>query len=176
MTSGFVGTIALAVVLEGLPGLSADEKSCRLLDPDAGRRFIPDRVALMMENVPIDHKHSSAVQFPDKSRVAVGALVTGGMREVVRKKYNYILVTETRLRIGTGNLSAGMAGLAFDPESKPNAATRAFIIRDFSGTEIERITLRLDPSGQAATVLFVPKGPREFELRIGRYVVRGSQR
>jgi hypothetical protein len=156
--------------------LLAQEENCRLLTSDEGHRFLPDRVPMEMDTIQVDNKNFSALQFPNKSRIAIAMLQTSGMPDAVQKKYQFVFIAETRLKLDRSNLPAGMVGLAFEPDSKPDAPTRTLIARDFSGSEIDRITLKLDPSGQAATVTLSPKGPRDFELRIGKYVIQGSQR
>jgi hypothetical protein len=156
--------------------LLAQEENCRLLNLEEGRRFLPDRVPMEMDTIPVDNQKFSALQFPNKSRIAIAVLQSSGMPDAVQKKYQFVLIAETRLKLDRANIPAGMVGLAFEPESKPDAPARTLIARDFSGSEIDRITLKLDPSGQAATIALTPKGPRDFELRIGKYVIQGSQR
>jgi hypothetical protein len=156
--------------------LLAQEENCRLLTLEEGRRFLPDRVPMEMDTIPVDNKNFSALLFPNKSRIAIAVLQTSGMPDAVQKKYQFVFVAETRLKLDRSNIPAGIIGLAFEPESKPDAPTRTLIARDFSGSEIDRITLKLDPSGQAATVALTPKGPGDFELRIGKHVIQGSQR
>ncbi len=169
--------LAIAAVLgSSLVFVPAQEESCRLLDAEAGRKFLPDAVPMETDVIPVDAKNYSALQFPNKSRIAIAGLLTSGMPDSVQKKYRYVLIAETRLRLDRVNLPAGMIGLAPDASAKPDAASLALIARDFSGSEISRVVLTLDASGQPATVALTPKSPTEFELRIGKYVIRGSQR
>jgi len=95
----------------------------------------------------------------------------------MRQKYQFVFVSETRVRLDRWNVPAGMVGMGFEPAKDENAPTRVLIARDFTGNEIERIIFRLDPNAKEASVIsFTPKGPRDFELRIGRYVIQGTQR
>jgi hypothetical protein len=129
------------------------------------------------EVIALDLKSAVAIEFPDKSRIGLAILLSSGLSEDMKRKYQYVLVAETKTRIERVSLPAGMVGLALEPETAPNAATRALIARDFSGAEIDRIFLKLDPNAQESSgVAVAPKGPKEFELRIGKYVARGAQR
>ncbi len=155
--------------------LKAQEENCKLLDDEAGRRFLPDRVPMETDVIPVDSKNFSAMQFPNKSRIAVAGLLTSGMSEEMQKKYQYVLIAETRLKLDRWNIPAGMVGLSFEPGAKPDAPTRTLIVRDFSGSEIEKIAFKLIQGGAAAGIALTPKGPRDFELRIGKYVIQGKQ-
>ena len=172
-------TIALIAVASQVlrPGPMAQEGLCRLLDPEAARRYLPDRVPMETEVIALDLKSAVAIEFPDKSRIGFALLVNSGLSEEMKRKYQYVLVAETKIRLERASLPAGMVGLALEPETAPNAAIRGLIARDFSGTEIDRIPIKLDSSAQEASgVAVAPKGPKEFELRIGKYVAQGAQR
>ncbi len=177
MMRRLISGLALAYVLGGLyVQMPAQEENCKVLDTEAGRRFLPDRVPMEADMIPVDTKAFSALQFANKSRIAVAGLLTAGLSDATQKKYQYVFISETRLKLDRWNIPAGMVGLAFDANSKQDAPTRSMSVRDFSGSEIDRITLNLDPGGSAATVGLTPKGPGEFELRIGKYVIKGSQK
>ncbi len=167
----------LAIFALGCPFvlLRAQGENCKQLDSDAGRKFLPDRVPMEMDVIPVDSTNFSAIQFPNKSRIAIAKLLTTGMSEAVQKKYQYVLIAETRLKLDRWNVPAGMVGLSFESEAKSDAPTRTLIMRDFSGSEVDRITLKLDAAGPATALALTPKGPTGFELRIGRYVIQGKQ-
>jgi hypothetical protein len=165
-------TLILGSVILSLP---AQEEKCRLLDAESGRKYLPDRAPLESESIPIDNKVISVLQFPDKSRTALALLAVSGLSGEMRKKYQYVLVSEAKLKLGRWNLPAGMIGLGVDSAGS-DAPSRILVARDFIGTEIERITLALDPQAQDVPIALVPTGPREFEFRIGKYMIRGSQR
>lgn len=177
MTRRLICGLALAYVLGGpYVLLPAQEENCKVLDPEAGRRFLPDRVPMELDVIPVDTKNFSALQFSNKSRIAIAGLLTSGMADATQKKYQYVFISETRLKLDRWNIPAGMVGLSFDAGSKPDAPTRAMVVRDFSGSEIDRITLKLDPGSSATNVSLTPKGSNDFELRIGKYVINGSQK
>jgi hypothetical protein len=170
------GLVIAFILGSSIVFLLAQEENCRLLTPEEGRRFLPDRVPMEMDTIPVDNKNYAALQFPNKSRIAIAGLLTAGMSDAIQKRYQLIFIAETRLKLDRWNLPAGMVGLSMEPESKPDAQTRTLVARDFSGSEIERITLKLDTSAPAAGIAFTPRGPNNFELRIGKYVIQGSQR
>ncbi len=152
-----------------------ERPKCRSLDPTSARRFLPDRVPLEAETILVDGRSLAALEFPDKSRVAVAPLLTSGHPSTFQQKYEFILVSETRLVLGRWNIPAGMVGIGLQPEER-DAPTRLLIARDFSGAEIERISLVLDASVPPVKFAFVPKGEKEFELRFGSYVIEGRQK
>ncbi len=170
----------LAILL--IPGVwpltvQAQEGNCRLLDLDAARRFLPDRVPMEAEAIPLDMRNVAALEFPDKSRIALAALMNSDLSAQMRQKYQYVFVSETRIRLNGWNVPAGMVGLGFEPGKGEDEPTRALIARDFTGSEIDRIILRLDPNAQESTAIrFASTGPKEFELHVGRYVIQGLQR
>ncbi len=171
-TPGLVVAFLLAC---SFTGLRAQEENCKLLDEEAGRRFLPDRVPMETDVIPLDSKNFSAIQFPNKSRIAVAGLLTSGLSDSMQKKYQYVLIAETRLKLDRWNIPAGMVGLSFEPGAKPDAPTRTLTVRDFSGSEVEKISLKLIQGDAAANVALTPKGPRDFELRIGKYAILGKQ-
>jgi hypothetical protein len=171
--------IGLAVTLlagsVAYPAASAgQEEICKVLAPDEGRRFLPDKVPMETELVAIDFRDYSVIQFPNKTRFAVAALVSQGLGVELQKKYQVVLVSEAKIRLGRWVVPAGIAGAAFDGQPNVDTPARGLVTRDFSGSEIERIVMTLDPESKVSGIKLVPKGAAEFELRIGRYVVQGS--
>ena len=75
-----------------------------------------------------------------------------------------MFVTETRLRLGRFSIPASMVGLGLEPASERDASTRTLVARDFSGQEIDRITLQLDTSKPAVVV-----GPLGGPVEIRKY-------
>ena len=156
--------------------IPAQEGTCRLLTPEETRKFLPDRVPMETDSIAVDSKICSALQFPDKTRIAVAVLVTAGLSNEMRQKYQYVFISETRIRLDRWNIQAGMSGLAFEPAKGTDAPTRVLIVRDFLGAEVDRPVLQLDPNAPDLQVSLTPKGPTGFELRLGKYVISGVQR
>ncbi len=177
MTRRLVCGLALALVVgSSFVLLIAQEENCRVLDPDAGRRFLPDRVPMEMDSISVDNKNFAALQFANKSRFAFAALVTAGLSDTARKRYQFVFISEARIKLDRANLPAGMVGMSWESEASADAPTRTMVARDFSGSEIDRIIFKLDASSQETGITITPKGPANFELRIGKYVIQGSQR
>ena len=154
----------------------AQENFCRRLDAEAAKRFLPDRVPLETEVIPVDAKVVAALQFPNKARLVIAALATGSFSREVREKYQYILISETRIKLDRWTIPSGIVGLALEPQSDDAAPTRSLISRDFSGSEIDRLAMRLDAGSASVPLSLTPKSANEFELRIGKYVIAGAQK
>lgn len=169
--------LAALLALGAAPSFAqSDVPTCRLLDQTAALRFVPDKVPLEMESIPVDTKNIAALVFPNKARAAIVPLLTSGYSADIREKYQYVFVTETRLRFDRWSVPSGMVGLGFEPSPDREAPVRYLVARDFSGAEIDRIPMKLDNSSPAVPVSLTPKGEKEFELRLGRYVIQGTQR
>ena len=173
----FLGLTILVSLGACLPEPMAQESACKALDAAAARRYLPDRVPMETEVIPVDVNSVAAIEFPDKSRVAFAQLSNSGLSAEMKQKYQYVLVAEARVKLGQLNLPAGMIGIAFVPNKAAGAATRTLIARDFSGSEIGEIDLRIDPNAKdESSIGFASRGPKQFELSIGKYVVQGAQR
>jgi hypothetical protein len=168
-------SLALAMILASLSLLSAQADFCRLLDREASRMFVPDRVPMETELLAVDSRNIAALQFPDKSRLAFAAVVTSGLSTQIRAKYQYVLISEARLQLGGINLPPGMAGLGLEATDN-NAAPGTLVAREISGREIDRVALQQDPGAKGSGISLTPKGPKEFELHIGKYIIQGAQR
>lgn len=168
---------AMAIIAGGLLCTALPQgDTCRALTPEEGRRFLPDRVPMESETIQVDTKNFAALQFPDKSRFAIAGLLNAGLSSEMRQKYQFVLISETRLRLDRWNIQAGMNGIGLEPDKTADAPTRVMIVRDFMGTETERAVLKLDPSSPDVPFSVVPKGPTSFDLHIGKYFISGSQR
>jgi hypothetical protein len=165
------------MLLAGLANTARPEEinRSRMLDLTDARKFVPDRVPLEMESVLVDTARISAIVFPDQKRLAVAPLLTSSYGSEFRSKYQFLLITETRLRLGRFSLTSGMIGIGLDP-IETNAAAMNVVTRDFSGGEIERLTLDLGENGPTTRVTLVPKGDKAFELWIGKFMIAGTQR
>jgi len=157
--------------------LQAQEGVCKVLDKAAAQRYLPDRVPMETEVIQVDMSNVAAIEFPDKSRIAFAQLANAGLSAEMKQKYQYVLVSEARVKLDRLNLPAGMIGMAFVPEKAEGATTRTLIARDFSGSEIGQITFLVDTNAKVdSSVGFASKGPKEFALSVGKYVVQGAQR
>ncbi len=175
LARGIMLIVFLGMPLHSVPAQEGT-KTCISLDPQSALRLIPDKVPLETEAIPVDTRNLAAIQFPDKTRLAIAPLITSGYATDMRSKYHFILVSETRVYLGRTCLPAGVVGLGLKPEENREALTRTLVARDFTGNEIEHVTLQLDTSRPPTVVSLTPKGEKEFELRFGRYVVQGRQR
>ncbi len=154
----------------------AQENVCRRLEADAAKRFLPDRVPLESEVIPVDAKIVAGLQFPNKARLVIASLGTAGLSNDFKNKYQFILISETRIKLGRWSIPSGLVGLALEPQSDSASPTRNLITRDFSGAEIDHIALQLDAASPAATLALTPKAGTAFELRMGKYVIDGEMK
>ena len=168
-------SLALAMILASFSLLSAQADFCRLLDREASRMFVPDRIPMETELLAVDSRNVAALQFPDKSRLAFAAIATAGLSAQMRAKYQYVLISEARLQLGGTNLPPGMVGFSLEATDN-NAATGTLVAREISGREIDRLSLQQDPEATSSNISLTPKGPKEFELRLGKYIIQGAQR
>ncbi len=168
-------TSAVGFILAGSFLLSlAQEDVCRRLEADAARRFLPDRVPLESEVVPVDGKVVAGLQFPNKARLVIASLATAGFPNDFKTKYQFILISEARIKLGRWTIPSGLVGLALEPQSDSGAPIRNLITRDFSGAEIDHITMQLDAASPPAPLALTPKAGTAFELRMGKYVIEGE--
>ena len=177
MRSILLGVLTVMFIWEGaLCHAQTQGEICRLLTPQEAWRFLPDRVPMEAETIAVDTKNYVALQFPDKTRIAVAALVGSGLSNEMRQKYQYVFVFETRLKLDQWNLPAGMCGVSILPDKSQDAQTRTMVVRDFLGAEVERLVLKLDPSAPDVALSLTPTGANSFELRMGKYLISGKQR
>jgi hypothetical protein len=151
------------------------QQGAKTIEDRAVLKILPDRVPLEAETIAVDTRSFSAIQFPDGNRVVIAPLITSGYGQDLQAKYQYILVSESRLVIAGNQIPSGLVGLGIKPEENRDAPTRQLVARDFSGQQVAAITLTLETSSPARPVKLMPKGEKEFELRFGRYVVEAKQ-
>jgi hypothetical protein len=156
--------------------LYAQQENCKVMDAESSHRFLPDRVPMESESIQIDSKNSAGIQFPNQARIAIAVLVNSGLSKEMQQKYQYVFVSEARVRLDRWSIPAGMVGLGPGPSGAQGGQTLTLTARDFLGAEIETIVLNLDPNATDDKLSMTPKGPTAFELRIGKYVIQGTQR
>lgn len=167
--------VALSASLWPLQAQSLDQK-CNSLDNAAALQFVPDWVPLESEVIPIDTGNLSAVRFPDRSRVAIAPLRTSSYSRVIQDKYQFILVSETRLMVEEVIIPSGLTGLSLEPEPGTEGPACTLVARDFTGREISRIGMQADNTRQPSRVSIVPGEQGGFVIRFGAYKVEGRQR
>ncbi len=156
--------------------LFAQQELCKPLDAESGRRFLPDRVPMESESIPVDNKTFAGVEFPNKSRIAIAALIGTGLSPEMQQKYQYVFISEARVKLDRWSIPAGMIGLGPASAGGQGGPILSLIARDFIGTEIDTIILKLDPNAKDAKVSMTPTGPNSFDLHIGKYLIKGAQR
>jgi hypothetical protein len=123
----------------------------------------------------VDVKNLAALQFPDGSRIAIAPLITFGCSPEIQLEYRYVLVSETSIQLDRWTLPSGVVGLGWAGPADPTDLTRCLVARDFRRAEVLRLRMELKTGAPTRVGLSV-KGEREFELRLGYYVIRGIQR
>jgi hypothetical protein len=175
LSTGLALLLVFGAYYQSAPAQQAS-KMCVTIEDRSVLKILPDKVPLEAETIAVETRSFSALKFPDGNRVVIAPLITSGYGQDLQAKYQFILVSESRLVIEGNQIPSGLIGIGIKPEENREAPTRQLVARGFNGELLAAITLTLDTSGPARPVKLTPKGEKEFELRFGRYVVVAKQR
>lgn len=123
--------------------------------------MLPATVWFQGKTAPLQLRNSSAVSLEDGQIVWTGLVDNSGYSSSVQERYQFYLVTEGPLRVGTSNLPAGAYGAGFVGDH--------YLLMDLGGHTLAEGPLQTDASLHRPRPLqLVADKPASVRLYLGR--------
>ncbi len=128
---------------------------------DALTRLLPPSVYFQGRTAMLQSRNAGGTTFAGGAVVWAALVDTSGYASDVQERYQFYLVTEGPLQVGSASLPAGVYGAGFVGER--------FLIMDVGGHSLAEGTTQLDSTLQRPRPLqILPESPASVRLYLGR--------
>lgn len=160
--------LLLLTVLAAASATNAQSDAPVVLTGAQLTRVVPTGFYFEGQSAPTQMRNTAAARFGEKRHVIAGLVDTSGYSADVRAKYEGFFITDSTIKIGDEELSAGAYGFGFTEDSK-------FNLFDVGGRKILSVGTVDDRVIKRPRPLLMTKDGAQVRLYSGRsYVVFGA--
>lgn len=151
----------LAALLCSITVLAAAQAKPGVLNNDEIKHLVPSSYFFAGQSASVQIRNSSGFRTTNNKLVLVGLVDTSGYASDIQQKYQGLLITETKLKIGDAEVSPGQYGFGFLKDGK-------FVILDVTASEIGAATSTRDDQMARPVPLKVVADGDAYKLYAGK--------
>lgn len=139
----------------------AQQASRHLLSGDEVKKVTPSEYFYRGQKAPVQIRNSAGFQLAD-GKIMLAALVdASGYSTAIQAKYQGMLITEARLKIGGSELAPGQYGFGFTADGK-------FVVMDVANSDVLSVPSQTDAELKHAVPLKIVDDGGGFKLYAGK--------
>jgi hypothetical protein len=150
-----------ASVLILLAAAVAQPAAKHILSSDELKKAVPAEFFFRGQKAPVQLRNAVGFQLPDGKMTLAALVDASGYSTAIQQKYQGLLITESKLRIGDGTLAPGQYGFGFAADGK-------FMIMDVGNNDVLGAAYQTDPALQRAVPLKLVEDGAEYKLYAGK--------
>ena len=151
-----VGTLAVVLLTSAL----AQKVAQHLLNPEELKNLVPAEFFFRGQKAPTQLRNSGGFQMAD-GKVTLAAFVdVSGYSTAVREKYQGMLITESKLKIGESELAPGEYGFGFTNDK--------FVVMNVASEDELRVSFQADAELKRAVPLKMVEDGNGYKLYAGK--------
>jgi hypothetical protein len=154
-----------ASVLILLAAAVAQPAAKHILSSDELKKAVPAEFFFRGQKAPVQLRNAVGFQLADGKMMLAALVDASGYSTAIQQKYQGLLITESRLRIGDGTLAPGQYGFGFAADGK-------FMIMDVGNNDVLGAAYQTDPALQRAVPLKLVEEGGEYKLYAGKKWVK----
>ena len=155
MRFAVIGTLVAVLLSAGL----AQKAAQHLLSADELKKVVPAEYYFAGQKAPTQLRNATGFQTAD-GKITLAALVdASGYSTAVQQKYQGMLITESKLNIGGGELAPGQYGFGF--------ANDKFVVMNVANEDVLGVPSQTDASLKRAVPLRLTEDGSGFKLYAG---------
>ena len=151
----------LASLLLLLSGLAVTQGSRHVLTADEVKKATPTEYFFRGQKAPVQLRNAVGFQLADGKMMLAALVDASGYSTAIQQKYQGMLITETKLNIGSSTLGAGQYGFGFTAEGK-------FTVMDVANNDVLSATYQTDQGLQHAVPLKLVEEGEGYKLYAGK--------
>lgn len=148
----------LAVMLAAAP---AQQPSKHLLGGEELNKVVPSEFFYRGMKAPVQLRNAVGFQLADGKMTLAALVDASGYSTAIQQKYQGLLITESKLHIGSSTLSPGEYGFGFTSEGK-------FTIMDVANNDVLSVDFQTDAALQRPVPLKLVEDGEGYKLYAGR--------
>jgi hypothetical protein len=149
------------LILVMLAAAVAQQASKHILSGDELRKTVPAEFFFRGQKAPVQLRNAVGFQLSDGKMMLAALVDASGYSTAIQQKYQGLLITESKLRVGDGTLPPGQYGFGFAADGK-------FVIMDVGNNDVLGAAYQTDPALQRAVPLKLVEDGAEYKLYAGK--------
>jgi hypothetical protein len=167
-----LGWLSLALMLVVWPSPARAQGGFEPVTPDAFKHAVPTDFYLVGEHIPVEARNAAVLKNPKGARLVVALIDTSGYSSQIQQKYVGMLITETKLSVGTIQVGVGSYGFGLERPAATSNADAKFLLYNQAGEKVGECPAKKDDSIKQPKPLSVTtaKGA-PAKLYLGKYAL-----
>ncbi len=132
-----------------------------LLTADELQKAVPTEYFYRGQKAPVQLRNAVGFQLADGKMFLAALVDASGYSTAIQQKYQGLLITETRLTLGTAELAPGQYGFGFTADGK-------FAVMDVANNDVLSTTWQNDPDLKRAVPLKLVEDGAGYKLYAGK--------
>jgi len=157
MRLAILGVVAAALLGSGL----AQQGSKHLLSSDELKKAVPTEYFFRGQKAPTQLRNSAGFQLADGKMTLAALVDASGYSTAIQQKYQGLLITEAKLKIGDATLAPGQYGFGFTAEGK-------FVVMDVANDDVLSVAFQTDSALPRAVPLKMVEAGSGYRLYAGK--------
>jgi len=142
-------------------GAVCQQASKHLLGADELKKAVPAEYFFRGQKAPVQLRNAVGFDLADGNMMLAALVDASGYSTAIQQKYQGMLVTETKLRIGDSTLPPGQYGFGFSAEGK-------FMVMDVGNNDVLSASSQTDQALQHAIPLKLVEDGSGYKLYAGK--------
>jgi len=157
MSFAIFGVVAAALLGSGF----AQQGSKHLLSSDELKKAVPSEYFFRGQKAPTQLRNSVGFQLADGKMTLASLVDASGYSTAIQQKYQGLLITEAKLKIGDATLASGQYGFGFTAEGK-------FVVMDVANDDLLSVPFQTDSALPRAVPLKMVEAGNGYRLYAGK--------
>jgi len=149
------------VVLTLIGCASAQQVTKHVLTSDELKKAVPAEYFFRGQKAPVQLRNAVGFQLADGKMILAALVDASGYSTAIQQKYQGMLITETRLKVGGSSLPPGQYGFGF-------AADNKFVVMDVANSDVLSASYQTDQALQHAVPLKLMEDGTGYKLYAGK--------
>jgi len=149
------------LILALLAAAVAQPAAKHILSSDELKKTVPAEFFFRGQKAPVQLRNAVGLQLSDGRMVLAALVDASGYSTAIQQKYQGLLITESKLRIGDRTLGPGQYGFGFAADGK-------FVIMDVGNNDVLGAVYHTDQALQRAVPLKLVEDGAEYKLYAGK--------
>ena len=152
--------ILIALTLSTLAA-AAQQPSKHILSADELKKAVPTEYFFRGQKAPVQLRNAVGFQLADSKMTLASLVDASGYSTAIQQKYQGLLITETKLKIGGSSLPPGQSGFGF-------TADGTFLVMDVANNDVLSTSSQTDSALQHAVPLKLVEDGAGYKLYAGK--------
>jgi hypothetical protein len=155
--AAILAILATALLGSGL----AQQVSTHVLSSDELKKVVPTEYFYRGQKAPVQVRNSGGFQLADGKMTVVALVDASGYSTAIQQKYQGLLITEVKLKVGEADLAPGQYGFGFTADNK-------FVVMDVGNNDVLSVAYQTDAALPRPVPLKMVEADGAYRLYAGK--------